>query len=374
VRVLHVLEALEGGTSRHLRDVVRWTTGVEHHVAIPSTRVGAPTDRSAIPALRAVGATVHIVDMTRRPPSAANAAAVLRLRRLLYACGADIIHGHSSIGGALARLAATGTGRPRVYTPNGLHDHRLSCAVERALGPLTDALIAVSASEAASVVRRRLVPAVRLRVIPNGIEPMTGAAGPDLRLLAGIPPSAPLVLSVCRLSPQKDPATLLAALVSLLRTRTDAWGLLVGDGVLRAHVTAQIDASGLAGRLRWVPQVDEVAASLGQANVVLLLSRFEGAPYVPLEAMRAGIPVVASDVVGTRDVVLHNRTGLLVAPGDPAAAADAVLALLADPARSRALGAAGQALITDPEAPFAAATMGRALRLLYEELCPAGLS
>jgi glycosyltransferase involved in cell wall biosynthesis len=242
------------------------------------------------------------------------------------------------------------------------------------LGPLTDALIAVSASEAASVVRRRLVPAVRLRVIPNGIEPMTGAAGPDLRLLAGIPPSAPLVLSVCRLSPQKDPATLLAALVSLLRTRTDAWGLLVGDGVLRAHVTAQIDASGLAGRLRWVPQVDEVAASLGQANVVLLLSRFEGAPYVPLEAMRAGIPVVASDVVGTRDVVLHNRTGLLVAPGDPAAAADAVLALLADPARSRALGAAGQALITDPEAPFAAATMGRALRLLYEELCPAGLS
>ncbi len=72
IRVLHVLEALEGGTARHLRDLVRFTPGVEHHVAVPAQRVGGLTDADAIPAMRAAGAVVHLVPMTRRPPTARN--------------------------------------------------------------------------------------------------------------------------------------------------------------------------------------------------------------------------------------------------------------------------------------------------------------
>jgi hypothetical protein len=147
MKVLHVLEAVEGGTIRHLTYVAGYVNA-EHHVVVPPERIGGLTDTTAFAAMESAGATLHFVPMRRSPTHPSNTAAILRLRRLIARNRPDVVHGHSSIGGALARVAATGSGAGRVYTPNGLLPSRGAMTLERTLGRVTDVLIASSRSEA----------------------------------------------------------------------------------------------------------------------------------------------------------------------------------------------------------------------------------
>src|SRR5690242_21839311 len=118
--VLHVLEAIEHGTARHVIDVVGHARDVEHEVVVPPVRVGGLTDESAVGRMRAAGAVVHLLPMRRTPWAPRNAEALARLVALIRARRPEIVHGHSSIGGLLARVAATATRTPRCYTPNGV--------------------------------------------------------------------------------------------------------------------------------------------------------------------------------------------------------------------------------------------------------------
>jgi glycosyltransferase involved in cell wall biosynthesis len=104
---------------------------------------------------------------------------------------------------------------------------------------------------------------------------------------------------------------------------------------------------------------------MGQFDVFALPSRYEGLPYAPLEAMRAGTPVVLSDVAGNREVAA-DEAGVLVPAGDASALAHALLELLGDPARRAELGARGKRRVAEH---FSAGAMGTALAALYDELC-----
>src|SRR4051794_17615330 len=134
MRVLHVLEALEGGTARHVVDVVRHTTEVDQEVAIPRRRTGWVTDEQAVGDLEDAGAVVHFVDMRRTPFDRHNAVAVAALRRVIRRRRPAIVHGHSSVGGALARVAAWRAPVVRLYTPNGIATSPMALRVERLLG------------------------------------------------------------------------------------------------------------------------------------------------------------------------------------------------------------------------------------------------
>jgi glycosyltransferase involved in cell wall biosynthesis len=363
-RVLHVLEALEGGTARHLVDVVRHAKGTAHEVVIPVERIGGVTDEAAEGHLREAGATVHHLGMRRTPWSPANAAALVRLARLVRRVEPDVVHGHSSIGGLLARLAAAGTGRPRVYTPNGVTDVRAGRWVERALAPLTDRVVAVSTSEAATVVDLHLAAADRVATIPNGID-LEPAARIDLRSRLGIGAGVPLVGSIARLVPQKAPLDLVAAAAAVRAEVPEARFVLVGDGALAGEVDAAVRTAGLEGVLQRIPVLPGAAGLLADLDVFLLTSRFEGGPYAPLEAMREGAAVVLTDVVGSRDAVEDGRTGLLVPPGEPAAAAAAVVGLLRDPARRASLISAARERVAQR---FDVRAMGAAHDALYADL------
>lgn len=375
-RVLHVIEAVEGGTARHVVDVVRWVQGWEHHVAVPSRRRGAPTDETALPKLRELGAHVHVVEMARNPLAPVNAGALLQIRRLIRRTRPDVVHGHSSIGGALARAAVVPGRVPVVYTPNGLAPGRLARLVERGLGRITDRFVAVSDSEADEVRAWRLVDDARLVVIPNGIDVTAPAAGGDLRRLAGVPQGAPVVGTVARLTPQKAPEVFVAAAARILAARRDVHIILVGDGtgrpVLEAALeTARRSVPDLDARFHHLAAVDDAGASMGQFDVFVLTSRYEGAPYTTLEAMRAGVPVVLTDVVGNRDAIVPGESGELVPADDPDAVARAVLVLLGDPARSAALGAAGRDRM---RRRFSSAAMASALDRVYREVRARDLS
>lgn len=332
--VLHVLEAVSSGTSRHVVDLVQHVRDAEHHVAIPPRRSVGVSDDTAAARLREAGAQVHVVDMRRLPVHPVNAVAELRLHALVRRVRPDVVHGHSAIGGALARALP---GRAaRVYTPHGFPQGRASLAVERILGRRTDVLVAVSPSERSFALEHALVPEARCVVIPNGV-PLDGSPTPGrLRSLAGVPAGAPLVGSVGRLDPQKAPLDLLATWRLVAAQHPEAWFVLVGDGTLRAEVEA---AAADLPRFVLLPHVDDVRSAVGDLDVFVLLSRYEGGPYVALEAALGGVPLVLSDVVGNRDVV-EEGSGVLVPVGDPGSAAAAVLGLLADPAGARALAAA----------------------------------
>jgi glycosyltransferase involved in cell wall biosynthesis len=343
---------------------VRHATATDHEVVIPVRRVGGVTDEAAEGHLRAAGATVHHLGMRRTPWSPANAAALARLVRLIRRTDPDVVHGHSSIGGLLARLAAAGTGRPRVYTPNGVTDVRVGRWVERALAPLTDRVVAVSPSEAERVVALHLAPTGRVATIPNGID-LAPADRIDLRTRLGIDAATPLVGSIARLVPQKAPLDLVAAASAIRAQIPEARFVLVGDGAMAEEVDAAIRRAGLEGALDRIPVLPGAAGMLADLDVFLLTSRFEGGPYAPLEAMREGTAVVLTDVVGSRDAVEDGRTGLLVPPEDPDAAAAAVVGLLRDPDRRGELASTAWARVAEH---FDVRAMGAAHDALYADL------
>lgn len=365
IRVLHVLEAIEGGTARHVVDIVRHVDGVDHEVVIPRTRIGAPTDHLAAPAIEKAGARIHYLSMCRDPVRIANATALGQLIRLLRARRPGVVHGHSSIGGLLGRVAATACGVRCIYTPHGLTDVAAGIRVERMLGRVTDRFIAVSTSERAHVLSLRLVPAERLVVVPNGIEieqPLPCEKPPDLRSQFGLPSAATLVGSVSRLVAQKAPEDLVAAWGQVAAAMPDAHFVLIGAGPLQGSLDAAIAKWGLADRVHQIRSLPDAWAVLDQFSVFCLASRFEGAPYALLEATRAGVPIAATDVVGTRDIVQRGRTGLLSPAGNPGALATNVLSLLSDVQRAgNMVSAARQRLAGE----FSVEAMGARLVELY---------
>lgn len=329
--VLHVLEALAGGTSRHLVDLVQHAKGVRHVVAVPRRRVGAVPDAYALPQLQAAGAEIHLVEMRRTPLHPRNVAALPSLSALASRVGPDIIHGHSAIGGVLARSVITRRRVLRFYTPNGLNQSALSMRAEQLLRARTDQFIAVSESEKCLLQDVGRVDESRITVIPNAVGPDSSPANTaDLRALAGFAPNAPLVGTVARLLPQKAPERFVACCRAIAEQRSDARFILIGDGPLAAGVDEAADVPSLRGRFVRIPDLQAAAPTLSQLDVFVLLSRFEGGPYAPLEAMLRGTPVVLSDAVGNADTLGDELREYAIPDGDPIAAANATLRLLND--------------------------------------------
>jgi glycosyltransferase involved in cell wall biosynthesis len=273
----------------------------------------------------------------------------------------DVVHGHSSVGGALARLVSIGRSIPVVYTPNGLARGRSARTIERLLARRTSRFVAVSSSEGDLAVDLGLTTRDRLVVIPNGIdlESPPRPTGHELRAALGIPRDAFVIGTVSRLVAQKAPEVFTRAARLAAEHDAEAHVVLIGSGPLADEVRRE--GAELGDRFHLVEQLDDAAAALNGLDVFVLASRFEGGPYTPLEAMRAGVPVILTDVVGNRDAVEHERTGLLVPADDTTALRAAILRYRHDLAlRDRMVAGARQAL-----SRFDVGQMGAATSRMY---------
>lgn len=365
--VLHVVEAVETGTLRHVLDLVRYASDVRHALAVPSRHLGQ-SPASAAAAAQAAGARVERVEMGRFRLPHRHVLALLALRRTIKRARPDVVHGHSSIGGAMARLATLGTGTPTVYTPHALTRSRWALALERLLRGRASRLIAVSESERAFALAQRVARPDQAVTIPNGVHPEPPPApARSLRASAGVGEDVPLVGCVARLTWQKAPEVFVAACATVADQLADAHFVLIGGGALLGQVTAAVRDEGLEDRFHILPSFPNAAAALSELDVYALPSRFEGGPYTLLEAMRAGTPVVVTDVAGNRDVVEHGENGLLVPPDQPDALADGIVRLLGDAAlRGRLIAGA-----THTVARCDVRTMAQAITAVYRELCGA---
>ncbi len=304
--------------------------------------VAAHGDGPLREATRAVGMRFVPLRHVRRAISPRDLLGLLELVVLMRRLRPDVVHANSSKAGVLGRVAAVLAGIPvRIFTVHGwafsAHSGLLSTLyrwADRLVEPLTTRIVCVAERERAAGLAARTCRAERTVVIPNAVD------------VAAAPPSRhdgdpPVVVAVGRLAYPKDPLTLIRALDL---ARAQPWrAVLVGDGPDRPVVEAEIEARGLTGAVTLAGGRDVVPVLLAGADVFALSSRSEGAPMSILEAMAAGLPVVASDVGGVREQVADGETGLLVPPADPHALAAALERLLADPRLRLGLGEAGRA-------------------------------
>ena len=211
---------------------------------------------------------------------------------------------------------------------------------------LVDAVLVNSDAAAAELVDRFAVP--REKIVHAGIGVDIGAyagAQRDEAMARELGLSGLHVVGiVAKLSAVKGHEHFLAAAAEISRARDDVRFLVVGDGPRRADLEGTAAVLAISDRVRFVGARDDVPALLRLMDVFVLSSVSEGSPNAVMEAMAAGVPVVASDVGGLRAMIADGVSGILVPPGESAPLAKEVLGLLADPARASAMGRAGQAL------------------------------
>lgn len=334
MKVLHVVEASGGGVGRHVLDLSEGllSRGHEVHLSYSPRRA----DRFFRDRLsRLDGLRARAVDLRRRPhPS--DLAGVRAVRRTLRDRGPfDVIHGHSSKGGAVARLVALSAGMPAVYTPNAIStmdrtSSRLTrffrAWIERVLASVRGLIIAVSPAEKEHLAGLG-IPRRRLRVVPNCVREVELPSREQARSELGIPLDADVVGYVGRLAMQKAPDVLVSAFCRVSRAHPDALLAVVGDGPLRPVLRRECEQLGLEERVLWLGKRDGQRA-MPAFDVLALPSRYEGLPYVLLEALVAGLPIVATDAASAGLVVEPGVNGLVVPVDHPEALADAILRLL----------------------------------------------
>lgn len=279
------------------------------------------------------------------PARARNLAArVWRLRRAVAAERPDVAVAFMDRTNLLALAATLGQRTPVVVAERNdpaQHDATRGLALLRRLLYRRARAVVVQTAGAAAYFRGPL--AAKTVVVPNPVFPPPATA-PAAR-------TGREVVAMGRLSPEKGFDLLLDAFARVAPRFPD-WRLTIwGDGPLRAQLEAQRDAFGLAGRVHLPGRTTTPAAEMARADCFVLSSRYEGFPNVLAEAMAAGTAVVSADCPsGPRDMVTHDKNGLLVPPGDADALAAAMARLMGDPAERARLGTAARA-ITDVFAP-----------------------
>jgi glycosyltransferase involved in cell wall biosynthesis len=275
-----------------------------------------------------------------KEPRVSDAADFRRILGLV--AQADVVHAHASKAGFLTRLAAALRRRRDavVFTPHAWsfwaneQRARLWLRLERRSARWCQAIVAVADAERRAGLAAGIGSESQYHVIRNGIDP-----SPFERPRRVVPGR---VLLVGRLAPQKRPDLAIRAVAEVRRRRPDVQLDVAAHGPLERETAALVGELGLGDSVRLLGKRDDVADLLAEAECFLLTSDYEGCPYTVLEAMAAGVPVVASRVGGLPELVADGETGVLFEPGNPHAAAAALGGLLDYPERARAFGAAGR--------------------------------
>lgn len=349
IRVLELLvTTAPGGGPKQVYDLVRHLPKAEFEVVVAGPRDGAFFERFRELGLPVVEIKTHRVGV--RP--------VREVLRVIRDWRIDVVHSHGKAAGLYGRLAALLARVAAVHTFHGIHyeryrwlGRRAYLAGERLLGLATDRVINVSATQAEEGLRLRLFQASKSETILNGIdlaELDADLADPGLdRARLGLTEGAPVIGSVARFDPVKRAEVLIQAL-ALLAPRIPGLSLvLVGGGEDERRLRRLATDVGLGERVIFTGPLDNPAGAYRLFDLYVATSRKEGLPLALLEAMGARLAVVATDVPGHQDLIIHGETGLLVPLDDPAVLADAIATLLADPERRRRMGAAGRRRVAE---------------------------
>lgn len=332
--VAFVIDELEiGGTQRQMLGMATglkargWTVRV-----VCLTRVLAMA-----PAFEAAGIPVDVMEKRSR----LDVRLIATLGRYLKAREIRLVHAFSSTAEFFAGIAARVVGCAFVASVRGFQDglpilpelgKRLACR-------LANAVVANSEAGARRAVTRRIVPSRKLRIVPNGCAPRVATRpGSDIRRALSLSPQSPVILSVGRLVWEKDYEVTVAIAARVTASHPHARFLIVGDGPLRVDITRSIERLGVSRSVVLLGERDDVPDLLAASDIYLNTSCSEGLSNAVMEAMAAGLPVVATAVGGTPELVREGETGFLLMPGDTALAVSRIEQLIADARLRHTLG------------------------------------
>ncbi|MBO8140920.1 MAG: glycosyltransferase family 4 protein [Firmicutes bacterium] len=327
-----------GGAQIHVRDLAIALRNHGHKVTVLIGQNGVFAQE-----LRTQGIPVISLRYLVRPIQPfTDLKAVMELVKTLEVLRPDLVAAHSSKAGWIARLAAYKLGIPSTFTAHGWAFTEgvqsplrgLYMLAENVAARIGDRVITVSQYDRELALNLKVVPDSKIVVVHNGIPDI-----PSSLLARPCHDTAQLVM-VARMDVPKDHALLLQALASL---RDCPWRLkLIGDGPFREHYEQLVHRLGIAERVMFLGTRKDVPEHLAQADIFVLASKWEGLPLSILEAMRAGLPVIASDVGGVREAVRDGETGFLIPRSDVNILKARLLTLLRNPDLRLQMGQAGR--------------------------------
>ncbi len=340
MRIAYVVTRADsvGGASIHVRDLAVAMRERGHHVVVLIGGTGPVTEQLAL-----AGVPYHSLQYLARPirPIADFRA----LRELIVVLGKlrpDLVSTHTAKAGWIGRAACARLSLPALFTAHGWSiTDRISRTqglafrlAESVAARWTQAIICVCEHEKQLALRHGIAPEVKLIVVHNGVRDVHA----QLRAEPARQPAR--IVSVARFAPPKDHPTLLRALATL---RSLDWELdLVGDGPRWQETVDLATSLGISDRVRMCGYLSDPAATLARSQIFALSSRFEAFPRSVLEAMRAGLPVVASAVGGISEAIEDGVSGLLVPENSPQEFAGRLARLIQDAPLRERFGRAGR--------------------------------
>jgi glycosyltransferase involved in cell wall biosynthesis len=336
MKILYVITRSErGGAQIHLLDLLK---------NLPSgcrPMIATGEDGYLVEEARQLGVPVYHIRHLRQPMSpVADFFALLEIASLIRRESPDLVHAHTSKAGLLGRLAGSLTGTPTVFTAHtwsfagGIPSlqRRISIPLERIAGRIGGKVITVSRANEEIAAREGITARGNLVTIWNGI-PDT-----DQRATPGVV-EVPKIVMVARFAPQKDQLSLVQALSGVQQP----WQLaFVGDGPTRAEVEAEAQKLRLSDRIAFLGDRGDIADVLASSDLFVLSTNWEGLPLSILEAMRAGLPVISSDVGGCSEAVDHGTTGFLTPRCDVGKLREKLESALSSKPLLKAMGEAGR--------------------------------
>jgi glycosyltransferase involved in cell wall biosynthesis len=285
----------------------------------------------------------------RFPGLRLDVSTLTHLRSVASRFGPDIVHAHGGEAFKYSALALTGRRDPIVYRRIGTAPPAITRGPRRlahaALLRRSDRVVAVAKSVRDETVSTFRMPPARVTTIPRGIDadrlrPARQRA--QVRAMLDIPASAPVVITVGALSPEKDPFAHLDVCRAIARSVPDLTYVFAGDGPLTEELRAAAADRGLGRQVRLLGVRKDVGDLLHASDVLVLASRSEGMPGCLIEAGMVGVPVAAFGVAGVPEVVIDGVTGFVVAAGDREALTRRTMELLTDEALRARMGHAAR--------------------------------
>ncbi|HWF07890.1 MAG TPA: glycosyltransferase family 4 protein [Bryobacteraceae bacterium] len=331
MKVLFLITRPErGGAQVHVLDLMR---GLRDRCDV-ELAAGDDEDRFLFEEAAKLGISCHVLPSLRQPVGVLrDARALVEISALLRRTRPNLVHAHTSKAGVLGRLAASLHGVPAIFTSHSWSFAEgtswkwkaVGVPLERAAGRARGLIINVSEANRDLALKYKVAPAARMVTIHNGIpdEPWTYSE-PD--------GDEPAIVMVARFAPQKNQAMLLDAIAQIRRPFRVVF---VGAGPTLAAVDEKARTMGLTGRVTFAGNRSDVPAILRQSAIFALPTNWEGFPISILEAMRAGLPIVASDVGGVREAVVDGDNGFLVRRDDTSQLRRSLQTLLDDPEKRR---------------------------------------
>ena len=279
-------------------------------------------------------------ELSRAIRPVADYQAYQQLRQQIRDIKPDIVHTHSSKGGVLGRLAASAENIPVIlhtYHGFGFHKYqnagvfKLYTSLEREASRRSHHLVFVSQDNLRWAEELDLIQKCSVSLIRSGVEVdrlLQARRSEEFREQLGIPRKAPAIAMIACLKPQKDPLTFVEAANLVSRKLNDAKFFLIGDGEMADEVRKQVSKMRYGHNfhlLGWRRDIPEILANL---DLVVLPSLWEGLPRIIVEATVSGVPVIASNIDGNREIIFEGRNGAMAEPQNPQDFADKILKAL----------------------------------------------